>query len=765
MIIFFYCKSTKDFLNRVRRGITSYLKDMEKGAEECNFCVSDREKKSWEQNALALSELLNKSNLPDDVYVGFEYQVPVGGRIDCVLFGQDKNGQKNMVHIELKQWSNENVSTYYSGYSFEVVVEGYKSGTKITSHPSAQADEYQNHLLNYIAAFEEKNINLHGFAYCYNYEAGKDVNVLCNEDFEAVTSRCPLYCKDQTEAFAERLHSLLAGGNGEEVCQDILNSEVRPTKRLQDAAKNMFDGKCAKEEFSLVGNQLDAYNSILGAIKNTDKKDEKTVVIVKGGPGTGKSVIAMRLVSGLAKTGNYPNVYYSTKSGSLRNGYKTILKGTLYTDGEDCSSVDLIKNNIDFRPYMFKENEVDALIVDEAHRLSFKVDGANDQTDRDKIQKTYLSQMMSMLYTSRVSVFFIDDKQGIENSQSGTSAEIKEYALNYQSKLDAEKAEFIKDGLPKRIKIVDAKDKELAYAESVGNESEIEKILSAKPYLSAKGDLEERDGKPVYQHWLDAVCPTVNKISIIEIELEDQFRCNGSNNYLDWVDRVIYNEPDKQPVKFDRNKYEFEVFDTPQQLYKKVREMDDYASFSDKYKKDHQDEFSYFALKQHINKINPKFSRNARLIAGYCWPWDSKHIQDDGDLLHEVTIPEHNFAMPWETQKHPKNDFAYKYAINADNWANQNEGVNQIGCIYSMQGWETDYVGVIIGPDLKYDAEHDCLNSDNTVKTHSVSSKREIHDRLVKNIYRVLLTRGKKGCFVFACDPGVRDYLRRCMND
>lgn len=755
----FYYKSKKDFLNSIRVGINSYLKDMENGAIRCNFAgIIERESKSWGQNAKALVELLSKSNLPDDVYVGFEYQIPVGGRIDCVLFGQDKNGQKNMVHVELKQWSNGNVSTYYSGYSFEVVVDGYKSGTKITSHPSAQADEYQNHLLNYIAAFEEKNINLHGFAYCYNYEAGKDVNVLCNEDFEAVTSRCPLYCKDQTEAFAERLHSLLAGGNGEEVCQDILNSEVRPTKRLQDAAKNMFDGKCAKEEFSLVGNQLDAYNSILGAIKNTDKKDEKTVVIVKGGPGTGKSVIAMRLVSGLAKeSNNFLNICYATRSTSLLKGYKEILKGVSYADGNECAALDLFKKNVKIKPNLNqRENSIDAVIVDEAHRIENK---ANDMNDKDKSLKTHLSQIMAMLYVSRVCVFFIDDFQSVNAKEIGTAEKIKQAAANYYNRILKENKNFEEKDLLKYPKKIENAEKLLKKALLSDDEKKISKAENKLHSLT--GDYEW--GKA----WLEAAQPSDMKVNVIEIELEDQFRCNGSNNYIDWLERVLYKSEAKKDVKIDKELYDFQVMDTPQEVYAEVRSHDDYARFADAYKEEMRDGFSY----EELNKVTATktFEQSARLIAGWCWPWANQGNQEDGDLLYEVSIPEYDFAMPWETKAHRQGDFVKKYAENADLWCIQNEGVNQTGCIFSMQGWETDYVGVIIGPDIKYDEASDslicCPGEMNYGISKSPLKGTENETMLIRNIYRVLLTRGKKGCFVFACDPGVRDYLRRCMND
>jgi len=106
-----------------------------------------------------------------------------------------------------------------------------------------------------------------------------------------------------------------------------------------------------------------------------------------------------------------------------------------------------------------------------------------------------------------------------------------------------------------------------------------------------------------------------------------------------------------------------------------------------------------------------------------------------------------------------------KYAKDADSWCNQKEGVNQVGCIHSIQGWETDYVGVIIGPDLMWDNAKQCLCYNPNGHNHNLSKQaNRDNNRLILNTYRVLLTRGKKGCFIFCCDPKVGEYFKRCMN-
>ena len=727
---------------------SEFVNDMKINARKVGVNYGDSEIKSWRENFKAMKEVLSNCNIPNDVYIGFEYLVPVGGRIDCVLFGCDADKAKNMIHIELKQWSNDNVKEYYSGYSFEILNTGYAS-ERTMAHPCVQAEEYHTHLQNYIAALEFDGINLHGLAYCYNYESGTGNDVLCSESYKGAMRVCPLFCKNEKTKLISYLESLLSGGNGKQVYDSIANSEIRPTKQLNDAAKDMFDGEHTGKEFSLVGNQLNTYNAIIGAIKNTDKENEKTVVIVKGGPGTGKSVIAMRLVSGLAKEG-FDNVYYSTRSTSLTNGYKSILKKVSYRDGKGCNAIDLLKKNARIKPAVYGENGINALVVDEAHRIEKK---ANDMNDKDKSIQTHLSQTLAMIFCATVSVFFIDDHQSIKSKEVGDSAKIREAAENYNKAIIQENKNYLKS-LLKDV------DKKMATLQSAIKKGDEEKIRNAENALNSA-----RENMKLGEKKVKDAQPKISKVNILEFELPDQFRCNGSNNYLDWIDGVLYKDRGATSVSLDKDAYEFGLFDNPNDLYAKIRSLDEYAVFADDYQKKQGDSFSYKQLNKACKKMD--FNERARLVAGWCWEWkDKEHggkLQDNGDLPYEVVVTQ-DFAMPWETKLKPKGDFAYKYAKNADLWLNQNEGVNQIGCIHSAQGWETDYVGVIIGPDVKYDKENDCLRYNEKGRNYDIAHKYTgENDLLVKNTYRVLLTRGKKGCFVYACDEEVRKYLRRCL--
>ena len=408
------------------------------------------------------------------------------------------------------------------------------------------------------------------------------------------------------------------------------------------------------------------------------------------------------------------------------------------------------------------ESWIDALIVDEAHRIE---NSSNDQSDKSKRNQTHLSQIMNMLFSSRVSVFFIDDFQSVKGTEIGTSENIKQYALNYYDNIIAENNDYLTGaegayhgGIPKVEEAVRRAEANYQKALTSGDEKKIHEW--EKKLRSARGELEYAN------EWISDATPSHVKINYLEFTLEDQFRCNGSNNYLDWLEHVLYNTPRTQHVKLDHSKYEFEVFDSPTAMYKKVRELDDFGRFADKMLSNGQSYEEVLILAK-----GKEFKQRARLLAGWCWPWKQKSLDGD-DLLHEIKISEEDgseFSIPWETLNgglKPKGIYKNMYARNPEVWLNDINGINQTGCIHSAQGWEVDYVGVIIAGDIKYDAVHDCLCANDAVKNEDTKVPRTgpEKDRITKNIYRVLMTRGKKGCFVYACDPQVRDYFKRMMN-
>ena len=211
------------------------------------------------------------------------------------------------------------------------------------------------------------------------------------------------------------------------------------------------------------------------------------------------------------------------------------------------------------------------------------------------------------------------------------------------------------------------------------------------------------------------------------MELESQFRCNGSDGYLAWLDNVldIRKTANFDGMDFD---YDFRVVDNPNELRKLIEEK---------------------------NKINNK----SRLVAGYCWDWISSGKNDSN--VHDIVIPEYNFEMSWNLG-------------NSQTWAIDPMSVNEVGCIHTCQGLEFDYVGVIIGGDIRY--ENGKIITDYTKRAKTDQSLKginkitkeqgqevanQIADKIIKNTYRTLMTRGMKGCYIYCIDKKLQHYFKR----
>lgn len=216
--------------------------------------------------------------------------------------------------------------------------------------------------------------------------------------------------------------------------------------------------------------------------------------------------------------------------------------------------------------------------------------------------------------------------------------------------------------------------------------------------------------------------------TIREVTLETQYRCMGSNDYLLWIESVLGYSEDKR-ILLKNEIFDFRIMSSPSEIMEILKEKE-------------------------AEKAN-----SARMVAGFCWPWSSK-TDANGDLIKDVRIGD--FAMPWET--HDKITRTPPGYVKWFEWAYRPEGIKQVGCIYTAQGFEFDYIGVIIGNDLRYDPLSDSLTGDISASKDPML-KRDVQtfDMHVKNIYRTLLTRGMKGCYVFFTDKGTEDFFRNRM--
>lgn len=629
----------------------AFLGKMMAKANDLDLKVSSSEQVSWINNAPKIKELLQESGIKDS-YVTFEYLVPYrNSRIDCMIYGSDASDYGNVVHIELKQWSNNSVKPDNVDANFHVKEDGiddedenYKvhaltgGSYELKPHPSQQVRGYDNYLTGFIEVLSTKEIGIKGMAYCYNYyrypPKKNTPTVLYDDKYQNLLKEYRTYSKDELREIANEIKEKLCHGNGFSVFNKMMTSSIRNSKKLLEAASKMVE-EGNYEYFSLIDEQITAKNSIMDAIKKMERK-KKSVIIVKGGPGTGKTVIALSILAELASDKNKQyNIHYATKSKPLLEGVRHQLKP---------DARPLFSNVLQFIPANFNSNDLDVLLVDEAHRITLS---PNHQYTKPE-NRTNMTMVDTLINCAKVTVFFIDDKQAIRSQEIGSTAMIRNAASNFGA-------------------------------------------------------------------------------SIYETELYSQFRCNGSDNYLNWLDQIMYNK--QITSHFKSEEFDFKIFDNPQDLYNAIKEQND------------------------------KDGQTARLCAGFCWPWSDK-TDENGDLLKEVKIG--SFAMPWETKDTIKP--RPKGYVQWYEWAYKPEGIKQVGCIYTAQGFEFDYIGVIVGKDLRYDKETGVLYTDITAtKDPTLKRSKEGFDDYVRNIYRVLMSRGMKGCYVYFCDNDVAEYFQQMM--
>ena len=201
-----------------------------------------------------------------------------------------------------------------------------------------------------------------------------------------------------------------------------------------------------------------------------------------------------------------------------------------------------------------------------------------------------------------------------------------------------------------------------------------------------------------------------------EFELKTQFRCSGSDAYLQWLDKVL-SITDSENLAFDV-RMQFKIFSTPSEMMEEIRQR------------------------------NAEKRNSARIVAGFCWPWSDPN--PDGSLVNDVRIGD--FAMPWE-----KKDTFWK-------WATDDSGMEQVGTVYTAQGFEFDYIGVIFGNDLVYDAGKQQWQSVSR-NSHDTQVKRNNPDlaRHLQNVYRVLISRAHRGVYVHFMNPETEQRFRSAL--
>ena len=490
-------------------------------------------------------------------------------------------------------------------------------------HPSYQAWSYATMIQDYNQSVQLHNICLHPCSYLHNYRR-HEPDVIDALQYKEYLDDAPAFTRGQVKDLRGFIKKDIARGDDRQLIYDIDQGKIRPSKSLQDSIAKMLKGN---REFVMLDDQKVVYEEILYISRQSQHDGKKRVMIVKGGPGTGKTVVAVNLLAQLTCESQY--CQYVSKNSAPRNVYQKKLKGSVKKASVD----NLFKGSgvyVDAR-----ENTVDTLLVDEAHRLNQKSGMFHNKGE---------NQIKEIIRAAKCSVFFIDENQRVTLSDIGSVEEIRKWA--------------------------------------------------------------REEGAQIYEQ-----------------KLVSQFRCNGSDGYLAWLDDVLEIQ---ETANYDLEgiDYDIKILDSPEEMRQIIIEK---------------------------NRI----SNRARILAGYCWEW----VKANRNKTEEHDIKIGDFEISWNLE-------------NTTTFAIDEGSVSEAGCIHTSQGLEFDYVGVIIGEDMRY--ENGRIITDYTKRARSDQSlkgikklykedpekAKQLSDEIIKNTYRTLMTRGMRGCYIYCVDQKLADYLR-----
>lgn len=585
------------------------------------YYPSQNEVRAWRNSLRAVKDIFQLAELYNHGVI-LEYQLPLTSqRLDCLVCGRDSRSSDNAVIIELKQWDkcqdadgDNEVQTWVGG------------GTRDILHPSAQVGQYHQWLLDTHSAFYEGSnpVQLSSCAYLHNYNY-YDTDVLFAKKFEKLLANFPLFTADDADSLSKYLVKRLQKGNGIDILRRIEQGKHRPSKKLMDHVAKVIKGEPC---YVLLDEQLVVYDKVCACAKQGFRDKQKTAIIIKGGPGTGKSVIAINLMADLLEKGY--NAHYATGSRAFTQTLRKVIGA---------------RGSIQFKyfnSYMTAEhNDVDILICDESHRIR-KTSATRFMRSRARADAPQIEELIN---AAKVGVFLIDDDQVVRPQEIGSSAYIRKYAR-------------------------------------------------------------------------------ASNCKVHEYELEAQFRCQGSDAFVNWINNTLEIRRTAHILWGSNDEFDFRIFNNPIELEKAIRGKAD-AGYS------------------------------ARMTAGFCWSWSKADSR--GMLVDDVVIGK--YRRPWNAR--PEARKLARGIPRATLWAHDPNGIDQVGCVYTAQGFEFDYVGVIFGKDLVYNFDKQSWVGQRDYSEDPVvrRSKDRFID-LVKNTYRVLLSRGLMGCYVYFLDKNTERFFK-----
>lgn len=403
-----YASSSAEFIRDATRDLIAVqLRD--RFEQRFRYKPPVSEVRAWQNSLSRMATVLRDADLTDHGVV-VELQLPLSSkRLDCMVTGHDQNGDKSAVIVELKQWDSVGPSpipgcvTTYLGHGIRDVL-----------HPSDQAGSYQRYLLDTHTAFWSDGIRLEACSWLHNMKT-TDAGVLFDDSFETLLALNPSFMGDTVTGLEEFLTTMVARGDGIPVMESVLKGSFRPSKRLLDHVARMIEAESA---YVLLDEQKVAFNDILARVRASRLDDERTVFLVRGGPGTGKSVIAVNLVGELARLG------YTVNHATGSRSFTETLRAAV---GKRAGAVFSY-----YRNYSVAEPDgLEVLVLDEAHRVR----ETSDNRFTHQVNKSGKPQIDELLAAARTTVFFIDDLQVVRPGEVGSSLLIKDAASRAGARL------------------------------------------------------------------------------------------------------------------------------------------------------------------------------------------------------------------------------------------------------------------------------------------------------------------------------------------
>jgi hypothetical protein len=603
---------------------------------------SKGERTSWSRSLAALASVLRRPEL-DGAQVFVELYMPLNNqRCDVLLTGRSPEGPTAVV-IELKQWT-----FVHKSHLPDHVLEG---GARSRVHPSIQVRDYVETLRHYHSAFTGAGepIRLDGAAYLHEMDVPNAAH-LRDPLFGGFHHSYPIFVRTEVAAFARWLCERLVPGPGVAVAERVRAGRPMPSPKLLDMVVETVRNT---HEWRLLDQQKTAFFQIRHAVIMARETGRKQVIIVRGGPGTGKSVIAIQLLAEAARQ------KWAVAHATGTKAFQTVLQAITaeFADAK-LKSIHNVKTKKALpvkhlfttfaevaRSGVTTPNCLDLTVCDEAHRLW---EYRQSKFGTRVIRLSDRPMVQELIDASRVTVFFLDDNQSVRSGEIGHSDLIVDHAA-------------------------------------------------------------------------------VMGVPCQRFELDAQFRCAGSESYVHWVDGVLSLRAGLDVAWRDHEVYSVKIWDD-------MSSMD-----------------------AHLRRLGEQGQR-CRLVAGFCWRWSKP--DGLGQLPRDMKDARFgSWTAPWivkgEQNAEPLQHRYYWWASKELDPGTNRHSYDQVGSIYSAQGFEFDAVGVIWAEDLvrrggQWVAQIE-KNKDSGLKDELRKSGESAVAKLI-NVYRVLLTRGMRETHLFVLD-------------